>query len=94
MENRENEYLIDMRHITKVFPGVKALDDVSFNLRQGEVHILMGENGAGKSTLMKVLAGAYAPDGGELYISGEKIAKFDPVFLQERGSVSFIRSLI
>ncbi len=85
MENRENEYLIDMRHITKVFPGVKALDDVSFNLRQGEVHILMGENGAGKSTLMKVLAGAYAPDGGELYISGEKIAKFDPVFLQEKG---------
>lgn len=85
MENRENEYLVDMRHITKVFPGVKALDDVSFNLKPGEVHILMGENGAGKSTLMKVLAGAYAPDGGELYISGEKITRFDPVFLQEKG---------
>ena len=85
MKNRENEYLVEMRHITKVFPGVKALDDVSFDLKPGEVHILMGENGAGKSTLMKVLAGAYIPDNGELYISGEKITKFDPVSLQEKG---------
>lgn len=85
MKNRGNEYLVEMRHITKVFPGVKALDDVSFDLKPGEVHILMGENGAGKSTLMKVLAGAYIPDNGELYISGEKITKFDPVSLQEKG---------
>lgn len=85
MENRENGYLVEMRHITKVFPGVKALDDVSFDLKPGEVHILMGENGAGKSTLMKVLAGAYIPDDGELYICGERITKFDPVSLQEKG---------
>lgn len=85
MENRENGYLVEMRHITKVFPGVKALDDVSFDLKPGEVHILMGENGAGKSTLMKVLAGAYIPDDGELYICGERVTKFDPVSLQEKG---------
>lgn len=85
MEKRENEYLVELKHITKIFPGVKALDDVSFNLKPGEVHVLMGENGAGKSTLMKVLAGAYAPDGGELYITGEKITKFDPVYMKNKG---------
>ena len=77
--------LVEMRHISKVFPGVKALDDVSFTLLPGEVHVLMGENGAGKSTLMKVLAGAYTPDGGELYISGEKITKFDPISMKNKG---------
>ena len=78
-------YVVEMRHISKVFPGVKALEDVSFDLRPGEVHVLMGENGAGKSTLMKVLAGAYVPDGGELYISGEKITKFDPISMKNKG---------
>ena len=77
--------VVEMRHISKVFPGVKALEDVSFDLRPGEVHVLMGENGAGKSTLMKVLAGAYVPDGGELYISGEKITKFDPISMKNKG---------
>lgn len=85
MEKRENEYLVELKHVTKIFPGVKALDDVSFNLKPGEVHILMGENGAGKSTLMKVLAGAYAPDSGDLYIAGEKITRFDPVYMQSKG---------
>lgn len=77
--------VVEMRHISKVFPGVKALEDVSFDLRPGEVHVLIGENGAGKSTLMKVLAGAYVPDDGELYISGEKITKFDPISMKNKG---------
>ncbi len=59
--------------ITKLFPGVKALDGIDFDLRAGEVHILVGENGAGKSTLAKVLLGAYQPDEGEIFFKGEKV---------------------
>jgi ribose transport system ATP-binding protein len=66
------QFAVEMSHINKSFPGVKALDDVSFNLRTGEVVALLGENGAGKSTLMKVLSGIYARDGGELSIFGER----------------------
>lgn len=62
-----------MKNITKKFPGVVALDDVSIDLKKGEVHALVGENGAGKSTLMKVLSGAYKPEGGEIILNGEKI---------------------
>lgn len=65
--------ILRMEHITKTFSGVKALDDVSFDLRSGEVHALMGANGAGKSTLMKVLAGVYTADTGKLYIDGKEI---------------------
>ena len=53
------DYILQMNHITKEFPGVKALDDVTFGVRRGEVHALCGENGAGKSTLMKVLSGEH-----------------------------------
>lgn len=63
---------ITMEHISKSFPGVKALDDCQFELRAGEVHALLGENGAGKSTLMKVLTGIYRADGGEITYFGEK----------------------
>jgi ribose transport system ATP-binding protein len=65
-----NAPLFELRGISKQFPGVKALDDVSFALRAGEVHMLLGENGAGKSTLMKVLCGAYRADSGELLHNG------------------------
>ncbi|MDQ7094820.1 sugar ABC transporter ATP-binding protein [Desulfosporosinus sp. PR] len=68
----ENEFLLEMKHISKEFPGVKALDDVTLQVRPGTVHSLMGENGAGKSTLMKCLFGIYKPDAGEILLNGQK----------------------
>ena len=64
--------VLEMRGICKYFPGVKALQDVDFTLREGEIHALMGENGAGKSTLIKVLTGVYEKDGGEIHIKGHQ----------------------
>jgi inositol transport system ATP-binding protein len=69
----ENEYVLVMEHISKQFPGVRALNDVELRARRGTVHALMGENGAGKSTLMKCLIGIYAPDSGTITFKGEKL---------------------
>ena len=70
----ENEYILEMRNITKEFPGVKALDNVNFKVRKGEIHCLVGENGAGKSTLMKVLSGVwkYGTYTGDIVYEGEE----------------------
>ncbi|HFI0353763.1 TPA: sugar ABC transporter ATP-binding protein [Streptococcus suis] len=68
-----SEYILEMKHITKTFPGVKALDDVTFKLRPGTVHALMGENGAGKSTLMKCLFGIYHRDQGTIIFDGKEV---------------------
>jgi ribose transport system ATP-binding protein len=65
--------LLEMNHVRKEFPGVVALEDVSLQLRAGEVHALLGENGAGKSTLIKVLGGIYSPNGGEIRINGKPV---------------------
>jgi ribose transport system ATP-binding protein len=70
--------LLEMRGILKQFPGVRALDDVAFDLERGEVHVLLGENGAGKSTLMRVLSGACARDAGEILIDGRPVALNSP----------------
>jgi len=67
------DYLLEMKNITKTFPGVKALDNVNFRLKKGEVHALIGENGAGKSTLMKVLNGIHERDSGEIYLRGQGV---------------------
>ncbi len=67
------EYKLQFCHISKFFPGVKALDDVSINIKRGCVHSIVGENGAGKSTMMKILDGIYHADEGEIHIDGEKV---------------------
>ena len=72
-------------YITKEFPGVKALDDVKFNLRAGEVMALLGENGAGKSTLMKILSGVYSLDQGSLKIFGKDYESLTPSSAREAG---------
>ncbi len=70
----KSELLLEMKNITKEFPGVKALNGVSLKVRPGTVHALMGENGAGKSTLMKCLFGIYQKDGGEIFLEGEEVS--------------------
>ncbi len=72
------EYVIEMLHITKEFPGIKANDDITLQLRKGEIHALLGENGAGKSTLMSVLFGLYQPEAGEIRKDGKKVEIRDP----------------
>ena len=73
--------------IVKTFPGVRALDGVDFDVRPGEVHALMGENGAGKSTLMKILAGVYQPDGGQIIINDKPVVINTPIEAKENGIV-------
>ena len=80
-----NGCLIDMQNICKSFPGVKALDHVSFDVRPGEVHALLGENGAGKSTLMKILAGIYERDEGTFLVNGAPVGSLTPRQAQELG---------
>ena len=79
------EILLEARGVSKIFPGVRALNNVNFTLRGGEVHALVGENGAGKSTLMKIFAGLYQPDGGEVWLRGEKIVLPNPLSAHHAG---------
>lgn len=83
------EVLLEMKDIYKGFPGVKALKGVDLSVRPGEVHCLMGENGAGKSTLIKILAGAYTKDSGEIIFDGKKVDIRNPHDAQNLG-ISFI----
>ena len=80
-----DDVILSASGISKSFPGVRALDDVSFTLRKGEVHALCGENGAGKSTLMKILAGVYQPDGGSIRFDGRDVALTDPLAAKQLG---------
>ncbi|SDC18246.1 ABC transporter [Candidatus Frackibacter sp. WG12] len=82
---QNEEIILQMKAITKTFPGVKALDNVNFNLHQGEVHALLGENGAGKSTLMKVLNGIYQKNSGSIYLEGNQVEFKSPKEAQEAG---------
>ena len=83
--------ILEMKNITKEFPGVKALNDVSFQVKEGEIHCLVGENGAGKSTLMKVLSGVY-PYGtysGDILFGGE-IQKYSGIADSEKAGIAII----
>ena len=68
-----NNIILECKQVSKFFPGVKALDSVNLILNKGEVHALCGENGAGKSTLMKIIAGLYQRDEGEIYYDGKLV---------------------
>ena len=68
----DSEYIVEMKNITKKFPGITANSDVTIQIKKGEIYALLGENGAGKSTLMSMLFGMYEPDGGEIFIRGKK----------------------
>ncbi|MEM1484416.1 ABC transporter ATP-binding protein [Oscillospiraceae bacterium PP1C4] len=72
------EYIVEMKHITKRFPGIVANDDVTIQIKKGEIFALLGENGAGKSTLMSMLFGMYEPNEGEIFIRGEKVQIASP----------------
>lgn len=81
----EQQYAIEMLHITKKFPGIVANDDITLQLRKGEIHALLGENGAGKSTLMSVLFGLYQPEAGEIRKDGQTVEISDPNVANELG---------
>jgi ABC-type sugar transport system ATPase subunit len=80
-----NNYLLELKEVSKHFPGVQALSRANLKLRHGTVHALMGENGAGKSTLMKCLLGIYRMDEGEIYINGEQIKDISVNKMRSRG---------
>ena len=73
-----NAFALEAEGISKFFPGVKALDNVSLRVRPGTVHALMGENGAGKSTLIKIMSGVYQKDEGQIYLAGEELNLHNP----------------
>ena len=77
--------LVELREVSKSFPGVQALQSVSFAVAPGEVHAVVGENGAGKSTVMKILAGVHRPDGGQVLIRGQEVAIANPTHAQQLG---------
>jgi rhamnose transport system ATP-binding protein len=79
------DYILECRKVSRYFPGIKALDEVDFKVRPGEVHALVGENGAGKSTLVKILTGIYRPDAGEVLLDGRRVDFRTPVAAQAAG---------
>lgn len=88
------DYIVELKNITKTYPGVVALNDVSLGFKPGEVHAICGENGAGKSTLIKVMAGAATPEEGEIFVNGEKTTAMDPGLSRQLGIEVIYQELI
>jgi len=88
-----DEYILELKNISKRFPGVLALNDVNFNLKKGEIHALVGENGAGKSTLIKIVTGAHEPTSGEMIFDGKTITKNDPTKSLNNGIATIYQEL-
>ena len=80
-----SEYVVELKNITKRFPGVVAMRNMSIGIKPGEIHGLIGENGAGKSTLIKVLTGVHIPEEGDIFVDGEKKVFRNPVQSREAG---------
>ena len=85
MENKENGIILSIREVSKSFPGVRALDKVSIDIRRGTVHGIVGENGAGKSTMMKILSGVYTKDSGTIVFDGQMVEHTTPIESLNRG---------
>src|ERR1700674_4165351 len=83
-----------LRKVSKTFPGVRALDDVSFDVRPGEVHALLGENGAGKSTLIKIVSGVYQPDVGSILVNGTQVDFSTPDDARRAGVATIYQELL
>ena len=88
-----SDYVLELNNITKRFGGVEVLHGVSFTLRPGEVHALLGENGAGKSTLIKVITGVHQPDGGEIYLNGKRVHFNDTLESRQAGIAAIYQEL-
>lgn len=88
-----SEYVVELKNITKRFPGVVAMRNMSIGIRPGEIHGLIGENGAGKSTLIKVLTGVYIPEEGEIFVEGKKVSFRNPVKAREAGIACVFQEL-
>ena len=86
--------VLELKHITKQYPGVTALDDVSISFKKGEVHALIGENGTGKSTFIKTIAGAIQPTSGEICINGKTYDHLIPVQALDLGVAVVYQELI
>jgi ribose transport system ATP-binding protein len=88
-----SDYVLEIKNLTKDFPGVRAIDDVSFNIKRNTVHCLVGENGAGKSTLIKILTGAFARTGGSILLNGKEYVAHNPRNAMQKGVSTLFQEL-
>lgn len=88
-----SEFILQLQNISKNFPGVRALNNVNFDLKPGEIHALVGENGAGKSTLIKIITGAHEPTSGQMLIDGVAVTKNDPTKSMDKGIFTIYQEL-